>query len=410
MKKQDIKIAEYSLFILFKFLLFPSLFFMPLFLEDKGITGWRTGLLMGETYFVGFLMALPLGVMNDRYEPKRMVALSLILMVFSMFFITGWDSFYVLLAAFLMFGLARNIFQISFDTLFFKQVIKGRGCVHIGRYQLAFAYSTMAGLFTAALVLDRISFPVLYAGTGVMFLLLLYPARHLSLAGTSVIAVSIYKKTVLKAEFLPLAMLIFLFALHWGTEDTCYGLFLRHYLHADKGVAALYMMSEFFVLGTTAYVMSRLIDRFSLNLRWVFAVGIAVSGTALILQVNEVFFVSMLMRMLHGAGDALVMVVIYYGVSRVFELDKMGGNMGAVMLLLILGSFSGAIVFSLVGNRFGYHVSFLVTGIILVFVAFWFIIYNIWKDFIMKSSFLKSEKKDMLRQQKAGGEEKPPTF
>ncbi len=368
-------IPEYSLFFLFRALLFPLLFFMPVLLEEKGITGWRTGLLIGEAYITGILLTVPHGILNDRVQSRRLILVSLILASLFLFLLTQVSAFGVMLLLFLLFGVARNLFQISFDSLFFKQVIRGEGCVHVGRYCLVFSSAAILGFALTSALLSRWPLYSLYIIAGILYGLTTALTFFLRVNETRRVALSEYAGGLGGWRAAALLFILFLFSLHWGAEDTCYGLFLKHYLGLSPSLSALYMGAEFITFGLTAYGTGLMVDRRGWEMRKVFLAGIVLSGLSLILQVNRSFEISLAMRMLHGMGDALVMVIIYYGISRAFHVDRMGGHMSLVMVILLLGSFTGSLVYSRVGKTFGYETSFLVSGVIMLVTAFLLITY-----------------------------------
>lgn len=372
-------LREYSIFFTYRAFLFPMMAFIPVFLEEKGISGISTGILMGLIYITGILFSFPAGFLNDRREPKFLIIVSLVMSGLFYSFFAFADGFVPLLFLFILFGFGRNLFQVSFDSLFFKQIVRGSGCVHVGRYQFSYSMAAVAGMLLIFLVVDSVSFKWIYLSVGILYILLFIPASGLNLSGTSRVSLSDYKRGILKPDFIAFAILIFLFSMHWGAEDTCYGLFLKHYLGASKGMSSIYMLSEFVTLGAVSYIISRLVDRYNLSLRVIFTAGIIISGTSLILKVDHNFYFSMFMRMIHGIGDGMVMVVIYYGISKVFEVDRIGGNMSFVTLVLLLGSFVGSILFSRIGKIDGYHVSFIICGIILIATGCLLTIYILWE-------------------------------
>jgi len=363
-------IVEYSLFFIFRAILFPLLFFIPLFLEEKGITGWRVGVLMGEASVVGLLLSFPSGILNDRVESKFLIIISLFLAGFFLIFFSYINSFILLIFLFMIFGVSRNLFQISFDSIFFKQIIRGQGSVQIGNYFLIFSIAVVIGFSFVVAFSNSRSFEELYFLAGIIYLISISLAWNLNLSGTERISVSEYKEDIKGGAFYFMAFVIFLFALHWGAEDTCYSLFLKHYLLLSKPLSALYMASEFVTFGASAYIIGILKDKYRLNLIWLFLSGIFISGLSLILKVNVNFAISISMRMLHGIGDGIVMVVIYYAISRKFNVKRIGGNLSIIIIILMSGSFFGSLIFSRIGKLYGYHFSFIISGIILLFLSF----------------------------------------
>lgn len=365
---------EYALFFFYRMVLFPLSAFLPLFLETKNITGGPVGLLIGEIYIIGILVTIPSGMLNDRIESRKMITASLFIFSAGIFLLVFGTSFWVFVLIFALIGLGRNLFQVSFDALFFKQIIKGKKGEQVGFYQLILAIAILCGLLLSSIVLKLFSLKVFLVGCSSLIFIAFLFSFKLKVNEIRAVSLNEYKLDILNWKLIVTVILIFLFALHWGAEDTCYSLFLSHYLKLTPTQSSLYMSCEFVTFGLAAYVSGKIVDNYNFNLRRVFAVGILVSGLTLILKVNPVVPISLAMRMVHGAADGLVFVVIYYGISRVFALDKVGGSVGIINFALVVGAFTGAIVFSRIGKTSGYHYSFIVSGSIMIIVAIAFLI------------------------------------
>jgi MFS family permease len=359
-------LREYSLFFVFRAILYPVLFFIPVILEEKGVTGWQTGILVGEAGIVGILLSFPHGVMNDRIESKILIIASLALGGIFLLLLSHVSSFVFLLFIFLLFGLSRNLFQISFDSLFFKQIVKGEGCEHVGRYYLVAAAAVVLGLLATAWFSERFRLDSLFTCAGIAYFISIIPSWKLGLSGTEKTDISDYGDDMIKSAPRALLPVLFLFSLHWGAEDTCYGLFLRHCLSASISESAIYMSAEFVSLGATAYIAGRMIDRHRPDLVKLFIFGTFISGIFMLLKVNDIFILSLAMRMLHGTGDAIVMVVIYYGMAKSFSIGRIGGNISIILLTLTAGNFIGSMIFSKIGAMSGYEYPFIISGIILI--------------------------------------------
>lgn len=361
--------AEYGLFFLYRSFGVPLVYFLPVLLETRGIVGWQTGLLMGLLYITGIVLSLPLGVLNDHRDSSLLIRASLGLSALFSIAVVWTGNFPVLIVLFILLGLGKNLFQVSFDAMFFRTIINRGGCIHAGRYQSVFSVAAFVGLALSALLVRFMELEQLYLVIGLVYLAALVPASRVksTLPFTSELdSLPVHRISLKFSGFL---ILIFLFSLHFGVEDACYGLFLKHYLGISPVLSSIYMMSESITFGLTALLISRLVDHHNLSLRWLFIVGVFISGLTLVLKVNPVVIISMTMRMAHGVGDAMVLVVIYYGLSRVFRIEEQGGSAGLLSLAMVLGSFTGALVFSRVGFLYGYERSFIVAGVILMVVA-----------------------------------------
>ena len=372
-------IKEYLLFFIYRSFLAPVIFFMPVFLEEKDITGWKSGILMGSIYATGIIMSFPAGILNDRFQPRSLMISALVLSSLSFVIFALFGTFPAMVGVFILYGIGRNFFQVSFDSMFYKEIIKGEGCIHVGRYMTIVTTSAIAGMFVTIFMVQYFSFKYLYLTVSSVYLIAIFAAAGIKTTAVKTIPVSHYKKDLFKPDIIAFGFLVFLFAMHWGAEDTSYALFLKHYLGLSKTMSSIYMLSEFITLGITSYVISALVDKYKFSLRWIFIIGMIISGAALILKVNKSFEISIAMRMLHGVGDGLVLVVIYYGISKVFELEKVGGNMSVVMITQIAGAFTGAVIFSKVGVVYGYEFSFIITGVILIVTGALFALYNLMK-------------------------------
>jgi MFS family permease len=72
--------------------------------------------------------------------------------------------------------------------------------------------------------------------------------------------------------------------------------------------------------------------------------------------------ISLLFRIIHETGDATMFFFLYYGLSKLFDLERMGGNTGIVTFVIIIGSSLSNLLFGVVGSKFGYNMPFLIGG------------------------------------------------
>jgi MFS family permease len=73
---------------------------------------------------------------------------------------------------------------------------------------------------------------------------------------------------------------------------------------------------------------------------------------------------SVAMRSLHGVGDGLIFLVMYYGIARLFALDRLGGNTGFVSMATMLGYVFGALVYGGLSESYGYALPMWLSGAI----------------------------------------------
>ncbi len=166
---------------------------------------------------------------------------------------------------------------------------------------------------------------------------------------------------------------LFLFCLHWGAETTSYGLFLKERLGLTPQGMGWYMATEFAVLAITAYWYGRSwYGRLSsLSL---LSLALVTSGLGHILMTIPNVGLSLAWRLVHGFGDALIMMEIYTTIARLFHVDRIGGHSSLINLVSVGGSFAGALIFGPLGAAYGYQWPLIISGCIslgLLPLAYW---------------------------------------
>ena len=162
---------------------------------------------------------------------------------------------------------------------------------------------------------------------------------------------------------------LFLFSLHWGAEMTSYGLFLREDLGLTLTGMGWYMGIEFVIIAATCLWAGPRCDR-GLDPRRLAMAGLVVSGLGQVFMCVPVLWFSVLCRALHGVGDGLIVIVMYLGIERLFDRSRIGGHNSAVNLVMMTGSFAGALASGPAGECFGYEVPLIATGVLVAGLAF----------------------------------------
>ncbi len=160
-------------------------------------------------------------------------------------------------------------------------------------------------------------------------------------------------------------MFLVLLALHWGTELTVYGPFLRtRFGLSDSGVA-LFMAGAYLALASAAFLVGRLKDD-PVRDRRLFLLGMVLSGAGLVLMTVGDIRLSFVFRCIHEGGDGLMGAFVVLTISRLFEKRTIGGSAGLLSALQTSGHIAGSLVFSWLGFRAGLHVPMIVAGAILL--------------------------------------------
>lgn len=136
------------LFFLVRLIIFTTLFFFPVYLKDMGFSGWQIGLLMGIDSLMTLLTTLPMGVSNDMFPSRMLVASSFAALGFTYFALSFSTSFSVLLLLIMCYGMWYNLGQISIRSLFFKTA-RSQGK---GRRFSSMAFAEHMGIAAGALL------------------------------------------------------------------------------------------------------------------------------------------------------------------------------------------------------------------------------------------------------------------
>lgn len=348
-------------------------FFLPLYLKGTlHFSGAQIGLLYGVLAVNALVVSFPLGVAGDRYPARNLIRVSLLIAGLAMWGLGQATAFIPYLLIFWAFGLASYVFRQSLDILLFK--VSGPDPARsFGRYNTW----RMGGMFLGTLggggLLTVLDFPqalaVLALGAG----LLVPPTFWLPATAVHHAPLRQYRRDFLHRPVLFFAAWLFLFTLHWGAENTSYGLFLTNNLGLTPGEMGLYMSVEFAVLAVTATLHGRY---WTGRVKPMVLLGIALctSGLGHIFMTLPPVLFSLFWRAVHGFGDGLILMESYTTVARLFQVERVGGNSSLISLVTTLGAFAGALIFGPLGAAWGYQWPLIISGLIsllLLPLAWW---------------------------------------
>lgn len=348
-------------------------FFLPLHLKNNlGFSGLEIGILYAAASLNALVVTFPLGVAGDRYPLLPILRGALLLSALCLWGLGVLRSYPVYLAAFWGFGLGLHAFRIALDTLVFKST--GAETVTVlTRYNSWRMAGMMTGTLLGGLLFYRLGFDFSLKLLALVPVLLIVPTFRLPRLAVHYSSLRDYGRDFCHRPVLFFATWLFLFCLHWGAETTSYGLFLQERLGLTPRGMGLYMATEFGVLALTAYCYGRYWHgRLS---SWAFlSLALLTSGLGHILMTIPVVAISLAWRLVHGFGDALILMESYTTIARLFHVDRIGGNSSLISLVSVGGSFAGALVFGPLGAALGYQWPLIVSGCIslgLLPLAFW---------------------------------------
>jgi MFS family permease len=340
-------------------------FLAPLHFLELGFPLPAIGLIVALYAAAPFVFSFPTGWINDRLSMKKVI-LGGLLLIAALFVLAGFVRGYAATAAlFLLIGIANNALNVSVNSLYYKDESETNPNRKYGLYIFWISLGPPAGLFFGSLLTRFTSFRTLLLVFAAVTALTSLAMRGFDNEKFAAVSIRDYKYSVFNRKTLLFSILLFVLALHWGTEGTVYGPFLRaRFGLSDSGVA-LYMAGAYLALALAAFLVSRLKYDPVVNRR-LFFLGMTLSGLGLVLMTRGDVRLSFLFRFMHEAGDGLMGAFVVLTISRLFEKKTIGGSAGILTALQTSGHMAGSLAFSWLGFRSGLHVPMIVAGAILL--------------------------------------------
>jgi MFS family permease len=338
-------------------------FLLPLYLQGSlHFSGGQIGLLFAVLSLNAILMSFPVGVIGDRYPARILTRVGLAATAVSLWGLATVESFWPFLAVFWGFGLSIQLFRLSLDTLLFKEEHQDapRRLSHYNAMR-------MGGMTVGALLGGALYYWLDFTVTLKIFalgvVLLIAPTVKLPLTRGVRTTLFDYSRDFLARPVLFFVTWLFLFTLHWGAEATSLALFLDHNLGLSPLGVGTYMAGEFAVIAVTAYLYGRFWARRLKPLTFL-ALALVFSGAGHICMTYPVLPWSFAWRAVHGFGDGLILMETYTTITRLFQVDRIGGSSSLISLTTTLGTFAGSLIFGPVGAAYGYQTPLIISGVI----------------------------------------------
>jgi hypothetical protein len=268
-------------------------------------------------------------------------------------------------AVFLLLGVANSAFNVSINSLYFKDVTETDPNRKYGRYVGWLSIGPPAGLLVGSFVAGAAGFRTLFVIMAVLTAVAALSVRGFGEERFAAVRIRDYRFSVFNKRTLLFSAFLVLLALHWGTELTVYGPFLRIRLGLSDSGVALYMAGAYLALATAAFLVGRLKFDPARNRR-LFLIGMTLSGFGLILMTVGDVRLSFVFRFIHEGGDGLMGALAILTMSRLFEKATIGGSAGILLALQTSGHIAGSLLFSWLGFRAGLQVPMIVAGAILL--------------------------------------------
>ncbi len=356
---------------MYSFISSASNFFLPIFFsEELGFTGVQIGALYAMQAITGVLASFPAGWGNDRVTSRSLIATGLAVQSATFILMATVKPFPIFFLVFFFWAMAFNLYRISMDV----QVLKTDQGVGFAKriltYQVLRFFGLAIGTAAAGYFLAHFDFQACLLTIAAACLVLTIFAKTLSPTPIAKPNLAEYSGDIRQPKVLLFALWFFAFSLHWGAETTCYGLFLRQEMHLTLIGVGWYLAGEFGAIALCFSVLLRYRKAFERwSIRRIAIVGLILSAIGSFGMLIHPVQVSFVFRMAHGVGDALILLIFYLRITRLFEIERIGGNTGFLNLAAMVGLCSGALIFSPIGEHFGYATPFWISGILLFVLA-----------------------------------------
>jgi len=348
-------------------------FFLTLYFKDTlAFSGKQIGMLYSIQAVTGMLAALPAGIGLDRISSRTIAVAGLILQGVCFIFLGLVKSFPACAGVFLIWSLSSWLFRMSIDVHVLKTIDKEFQASQIGIFQAWRFAGLTIGILLAGYAIRYLDFSISLMAAGGFCFLLTLPTFFLSPTSVGRIWLSDYKKDFSNRTAQLFSIWMLLFATHWGAEQTCYGLFLKHDLGLSTIGMAWYISAEFIVILVTMLKIPGYMNRKN-GLMAIAVIGLLTSGIGHIGMVLPWVWLSALFRMIHGIGDGCMLLIFYFGIARLFPMEHLGGNAGIVNLATMIGYVAGAMLYGHLGETFGYSHPIWISGVttILLILPLW---------------------------------------
>ncbi len=345
-----------------------SFVFVAVYLLDTGFSGLETGFLMALLAVTSLFISLPVGIINDRLDIRYTILLGYFLSFSFFIAIANSSEFWLFVPAFFIGGMGFNIIETSYRNYVFKDREPRHEGGKFGTFTLWDTFGTFTGSILGMVLVFVLGFPTTFMIIGIYFLVLMplvFLMEPVSVARTKLVQ---YERDFLRPNNILLAIILFLFATHWGAERTSYGLFLRDVLNLNEINMGLYAAFAILFLGIAAFFFGSRIDRRT-DFRKLFLIGLLLSGMTHILMTIPNVYVSFLFRAIHEAGDGIQRVSTFFWLRKKFRTTRLGGDSGIFFVIMTLGEFTGSIIYGPIGFAYGYSMPLILSGITTIICA-----------------------------------------
>lgn len=361
---------------LFTFVHWMLIAYLPVHLKALGLGGHALGGLMAAIPLTTLVLVAPFGLVSDRYSPKRLILLGVVLSAVFAAGLSLFEGLGALSAVFIVGGVGFTCFHIPFHSLYFKLLGDRQRGVRIATVFAGTVLGYGLGPFLGGAVLSHYSMRALFGLAVGGFALLALLVLRLPDAKPIRFDISHYRDDLRRPAVLFLVASTFIVASHAGVERTSLTLLMTDvvrlstsqvgWVYACVGVwiAAIGLLA-----GHAFDKTRRVVVVLSLGLAWsgVFQAATALAGS---------FEGILAIRLLHTLGDAFFFILNPILMSLIFPNSRMGGHFGFILTITMFSTSLFAYLAGVVSQPMGHGAGFVLNGLMMVATAGAFLVFR----------------------------------
>ncbi|GEM_PF-3833376 len=351
--------ALFILVFLIGILNFTIQFYFPVLYVQLGFNPFQIGTVTALGLLSVFLFSTPIGILCDRWDIRKILFLSLLLILIFAIGMFYTKEFVLICILVILFRVALNITKIAPDNLMMKLNNSEKSTL-FGNYQFFVSLGVAIGSLLGGLILSNGNFSSIFLFIGFSAAVLAFLIPFIPKVKTFQTKLHQYKDDVINRNFLVLSILIFLYAFHFGAEHISYSLFLKYELNLSFVDIGKYLFISLTVMAFGALWMGKVLNKS--NVLTLYPALVFLSGLSHILMANHNYWLSLLFRCTHEIGDIGALISLFL-IMKVLSKDiRIGGNYGIINTVSILGTILGAYLFSFIGFEYSHGLSLIISG------------------------------------------------
>ena len=356
------------------FLYFYSLWmvetFLPVYFKSISISDNGVGLLVGAFAASSSISIIPAGFASDRLSTCSIIRFGILFFIIYLIGLIMYDSFLNLFIFTLIGGLGSTLINIGLSTSFYKGLEEKGRSSKIGSFFLSSSTGYSLGPLSAGYLLHWSNMQSIFiAGlvfTTVILVLSFFMKEKCSSKREKIngLKLSDYPSIFKQYNVILLLLSVSVVGIHLGAEQSSLSLFLKMNLNLpDKFIGIIFACVGLWV-GLLIYLSGRIFDN-NKSIVLLIWTGMIISG---IFQIATAYthglWDALTIRLLHTTGDSFTVLCNGLLTSIVFKDIYMGTGVGIVQGFRMGSIFLGAIICGGLNGIYGYHISFIITGIL----------------------------------------------